>query len=72
VSVVGFDNIPEAAYFTPSLTTVHQDFDEVGRRGLRLLVDIVDDDSAEVVIPDRVPAVLVPRQSSAAPNPQSS
>ena len=67
VSIVGFDNIPEAAYFTPSLTTVHQDFDEVGRRGLRLLIDIVDGDPAEVRIPDRVPAALVPRRSSAPP-----
>ena len=26
VSVVGFDDIPEAQYFTPPLTTVRQDF----------------------------------------------
>ena len=31
VSVVGFDDIPEARYLTPPLTTVRQDFDEVGR-----------------------------------------
>ena len=31
VSVVGFDDIPEAPYFTPPLTTVRQDFAEVGR-----------------------------------------
>ena len=30
VSVVGFDDIPEAQYFTPPLTTVRQDFAEVG------------------------------------------
>ena len=34
VSIVGFDDIPEAQFFTPPLTTVHQDFNEVGRRGL--------------------------------------
>ena len=34
LSVVGFDDIPEAAYFTPPLTTVRQDFNEVGRRAL--------------------------------------
>ncbi len=39
VSVVGFDDIPEAAYVTPSLTTVRQDFDLVGRNGLKLMVD---------------------------------
>ncbi|HEY5049866.1 MAG TPA: LacI family DNA-binding transcriptional regulator [Acidothermaceae bacterium] len=39
VSIVGFDDIPEAAYFTAPLTTVRQDFDEVGRSALALLVD---------------------------------
>ncbi len=38
VSVVGFDDIPEAEFMLPALTTVHQDFDEVGRRGLDLLL----------------------------------
>ncbi|MFF7359252.1 substrate-binding domain-containing protein [Streptomyces sp. NPDC008125] len=32
VSVVGFDDISEAGSFLPPLTTVHQDFAEVGRR----------------------------------------
>ncbi len=34
ISIVGFDDIPEAAYFTPPLTTVRQDFSELGRRCL--------------------------------------
>ncbi|MGW4806829.1 LacI family DNA-binding transcriptional regulator [Kitasatospora sp. NPDC004272] len=38
LSVVGFDDIPEAAYFIPPLTTVRQDFGELGRRALELLV----------------------------------
>jgi DNA-binding LacI/PurR family transcriptional regulator len=42
VSVVGFDDIPESAYFTPPLTTVRQDFHEVGRASLRLLLDQID------------------------------
>jgi DNA-binding LacI/PurR family transcriptional regulator len=41
ISVVGFDDIPEAPYFTPPLTTVRQDFGEVGRRSLRALVDTI-------------------------------
>jgi DNA-binding LacI/PurR family transcriptional regulator len=32
VSIVGFDDIPEAAHFWPPLTTVRQDFPELGRR----------------------------------------
>ena len=40
--MVGFDDIPEAPYFTPPLTTVRQDFIEVGSRSLRLLVRMID------------------------------
>ncbi len=32
VSVVGFDDLPDAGAFSPPLTTIHQDFAEVGRR----------------------------------------
>lgn len=32
VALVGFDDIPEAAYFTPPLTTVRQDFAALGGR----------------------------------------
>jgi DNA-binding LacI/PurR family transcriptional regulator len=39
VSVVGFDDVPEAAYLTPPLTTLRQDFGEVGRHSLALLLD---------------------------------
>ena len=39
LSVVGFDDIPEAAYFTPPLTTVRQDFTELGRRCLHALLE---------------------------------
>ena len=38
VSVVGFDDVPEAGYFTPPLTTVRQDFAELGRRGVQLVL----------------------------------
>ncbi|MCW4385226.1 LacI family DNA-binding transcriptional regulator [Salinibacterium sp. SYSU T00001] len=39
VSVVGFDDIPDAAYFWPPLTTVRQDFAEIGRRSLAIILD---------------------------------
>jgi DNA-binding LacI/PurR family transcriptional regulator len=38
VSVVGFDDIPEAAHFWPPLTTVLQDFTDLGRRSVESLV----------------------------------
>lgn len=42
VSVVGFDDIPEAPYFLPPLTTVRQDFDHVGSQSVRLLVAMLE------------------------------
>jgi DNA-binding LacI/PurR family transcriptional regulator len=38
ISVVGFDDVPEAAYYTPPLTTIRQDFAELGRRGVQLVL----------------------------------
>jgi DNA-binding LacI/PurR family transcriptional regulator len=42
ISVAGFDDIPEAAYFMPPLTTVRQDFNEMGRRSLHLLLEQIE------------------------------
>jgi DNA-binding LacI/PurR family transcriptional regulator len=57
LSVVGFDDIPEAAYFTPPLTTVRQDFAELGRRCLHLLLGRIEGEvgaSRVVVAPELV------------------
>jgi DNA-binding LacI/PurR family transcriptional regulator len=43
VSVIGFDDIAEAAYFDPPLTTVRQDFDLLGRESVEYLVSLIDD-----------------------------
>jgi DNA-binding LacI/PurR family transcriptional regulator len=37
LSIVGFDDIPESAHFAPGLTTVRQNFAEIGRRAVELL-----------------------------------
>ncbi len=42
VAVAGFDDVPEAAYYTPPLTTVRQDFLEVGRLSFHLLLDEIE------------------------------
>jgi DNA-binding LacI/PurR family transcriptional regulator len=41
VSVAGFDDIPESAYYWPPLTTVRQDFGAVGRHAFHLLLDLM-------------------------------
>lgn len=56
VSVVGFDDIAEAAYFLPPLTTVRQDFDELGRRCVEQLTGLIDggDPAPVAVLPELV------------------
>ena len=41
VSVVGFDDIPEAAFSQPPLTTIRQDFAALGREAVRLVVGAI-------------------------------
>jgi DNA-binding LacI/PurR family transcriptional regulator len=43
VSVVGFDDILSASYFTPSLTTVRQPLEEMGKRGAQVLLERIAD-----------------------------
>lgn len=38
VSIVGFDDVAEARYYSPALTTVRQDFDRVGRIAVHELI----------------------------------
>jgi len=42
LAVVGFDGIPEAAYYWPPLTTVHQDQQKLGCTAVRELVQIIE------------------------------
>jgi DNA-binding LacI/PurR family transcriptional regulator len=61
-SIVGFDDIPEAAFFTPPLTTIRQDFAEVGRRCLHLLVGMIE--GGETPRSYLVPPELILRDST--------
>jgi DNA-binding LacI/PurR family transcriptional regulator len=64
LSVVGYDDIPEAQHFWPPLTTVQVDFAELGRRCVDLLLPSVEGDLLRPV--DIVPQLIV-RGSTAAP-----
>jgi DNA-binding LacI/PurR family transcriptional regulator len=66
VSVVGFDDIPEAQYFTPPLTTVRQDFSEMGRSAMRMLLELMQSSGQP---PQRVTIApeLVVRRSTGPP-----
>ncbi|ERK72213.1 LacI family DNA-binding transcriptional regulator, partial [Leifsonia aquatica] len=67
LAVVGFDDIPEAAFFAPPLTTVRQDFAELGRRCVARLVSLIEGGGAEgagVAFGAPVAPVLVERASA--------
>lgn len=65
-SVVGFDDIPEAAYFQPPLTTIRQDFNKLGEISVGYLLELIQDPETpkmqHVLYPD-----LVIRQSTSTP-----
>lgn len=64
ISVVGFDDIPEAAHFYPPLTTVRQNFPEIGRRAVSLLLAELQGGTVDhaQILPE-----LVVRRSTAPP-----
>lgn len=64
VSVVGFDDVPEASSYLPPLTTIHQDFAEVGRRCVDNVLAQIDGEVAVAGL-DLIPTKLVIRASTA-------
>ena len=47
VALVGYDDIPAAAYCHPSLTTIRQPMQQVGEVATRLLIELINDSAAE-------------------------
>jgi DNA-binding LacI/PurR family transcriptional regulator len=67
VSVAGYDDVPEAPYFSPPLTTVRQNFGAVGRRAFRLMLNRMSaPGSAAARQRDVVEPELVVRESTGA------
>ena len=65
VSVVGFDDVADAADYRPPLTTVHQDFDALGSLAVAALVDGIEAGAAAAFL--TVSTRLVVRASTAPP-----
>jgi DNA-binding LacI/PurR family transcriptional regulator len=65
VSVVGFDDLPEAQFLLPSLTTIRQPFLDLGRRVMGLVERVLGGEQAPSV--ELAAPTLVVRESSAAP-----
>ena len=49
ISIIGFDDIIEAAFTCPALTTIHQDKYEMGRKGMKLLLKLIQDKSKTIL-----------------------
>lgn len=65
ISIVGFDDIPEAAHFSPPLTTVRQNFAEIGRRAVALLLMELGGGTSQNH--DQIAPELIVRASTAPP-----
>jgi DNA-binding LacI/PurR family transcriptional regulator len=65
VSIIGFDDVPEAAYYEPPLTTMRPDFAELGRVAMEKMLGHINSEEmlrAETLVPE-----LIVRESTARP-----
>lgn len=65
ISILGFDDIPQAAQVHPPLTTIRQPLEEMGRRAAQMLLEIIENPErpAEKI---ELPTELVVRESTRA------
>ena len=66
VSVVGFDDVPEAEFYWPPLTTVRQEFEVLGARAVALALEALEGD-VRVPVELVVPELVVRRSTAPAP-----
>ena len=71
LAVVGFDGLPEAAYFWPPLTTIYHNQNELGCNAVTQIADLVETAAGEEMPPPRViwlqPELVVRESSGGAP-----
>jgi diguanylate cyclase (GGDEF)-like protein len=61
IAVTGFDDIGDAQFYSPPLTTVKQELYEQGKTACQILIDMIHGKKAEDII--KIPAKIVIRQS---------
>ncbi|WP_286279310.1 LacI family DNA-binding transcriptional regulator [Naasia aerilata] len=67
LSVIGFDDVPEASRMNPPLTTIRQPMQTIGATAVRLLVSLLDGEQPEETHL-RLPTRLVRRATTAPPS----
>lgn len=66
VSVVGYDDTEDSACFIPPLTTIKQDFRNLGKASVNRLLELIHQPSAQT-LPQVLPVSLIERKTTAAP-----
>ena len=69
MSVTGFDDDPIAEWTSPPLTTIRQDFDEIGGRAFALLEKLLEGGAPDAA-GETVPVSFVARGSVGSPGPR--
>lgn len=64
ISMIGFDDVPEAAHFVPGLTTVRQDFYLLGRLAIEYMVSLIETENTPLHQRVLQPTLIV-RESTA-------
>ena len=68
MSLIGFDNLPESEFLVPELTTVIQDFQEVGKRSLDLLIAQIEGKKIATKRLDITPTLAIRASTAKAPH----
>ena len=71
ISVIGFDDTRDSAYFQPPLTTIRQDFGQLGRESVNRLLECLQSPHKHAPAPLRLKTTLIPRQTTAAWQPST-
>ncbi|MGV8873966.1 MAG: LacI family DNA-binding transcriptional regulator [Rhodococcus sp. (in: high G+C Gram-positive bacteria)] len=69
VSVVGFDDVPDAEFYSPPLTTIRQEFSEVGIRSVEILLQQIDSGNRSTRRSSIEPSLVI--RSSTGPPPRA-
>lgn len=67
LAIIGFDNLPEAAYFYPSLTTISQDLQLLGEEAVQRVVEMIHARQKNQTIPAQsrfIQPTLIVREST--------
>lgn len=68
ISLVGYDDLPEAPFFEPPLTTVHHDFAGQGEQCVQMLLRLINRQPAEPLLQLLRPKLVVRESTAAASN----